>query len=236
MTPPVFMYHSVSPSTAPDPHFLRVRPDRLDDQLRTLRRLGLRGVSMRELIQAHDRGAAQRLVGLTFDDGYTDFLEHAVPVLAAHRMTATVYVVAGRLDGENDWDEEPRLPLMDADQVRACAAAGHEVGSHGLTHVHLAESDAVELKTEVTQSRAVLEDVLQQPVDGFCYPFGSFNSAAADAVRDAGYDYGTVTRDYTVPGRFTLPRFFVGQHDTPARLVVKLARHHARRLPGVRTA
>ena len=50
-TPPVFMYHSISPSTRPDPHRLRVHPDRLDRHLRLLRRLGLRGVSLGELLR-----------------------------------------------------------------------------------------------------------------------------------------------------------------------------------------
>ena len=49
-TPPVFMYHSISPSTAPDPHALRVHPGRLDRHLRLLSRLGLRGVSLGELL------------------------------------------------------------------------------------------------------------------------------------------------------------------------------------------
>ena len=56
-------------------------------------------------------------------------------------MTGTLYVVAGRLGGTNDWDEGPRLRLMDADQVRAVAAAGHEVGSHTMTHPRLAGAD-----------------------------------------------------------------------------------------------
>jgi hypothetical protein len=52
---PVLMYHSISPSSDPDPNLLRVHPDRLDEQLRTLKRLGLRGVSLAELVLAHDR-------------------------------------------------------------------------------------------------------------------------------------------------------------------------------------
>ncbi len=229
-SPAVFMYHSVSPSTVPDPHLLRVHPDRLDAQLRILRRLGLRGVSLAELVRARDRGQGRRLVGLTFDDGYVDFVEHAMPVLARHGMTATVYVVAGRLAGQNDWDDGPRLALMSGEQVRAARAAGHEIGSHSLTHQHLTGLTAAERKTEVADSKAVLENLLDEPVVGFCYPYGSFDAAAVDAVRAAGYDHACVTNDYSAPGRFTLPRFYVGQRDTWPRLAAKFARHHAQRL------
>jgi peptidoglycan/xylan/chitin deacetylase (PgdA/CDA1 family) len=224
--PPVLMYHSVSPATAPDPHLLRVHPDRLDAQLRTLRRVGLRGVSLGELVRARDAGEHSRLVGLTFDDGYADFLECAVPVLARHGMTATVYVVAGRLGGHNDWDDGPRLPLLSADEVRQVVAAGYEVGSHSLSHASLTGQDAATLQAEVTHSRRLLEGVLDRPVHGFCYPYGDVDAAAAAAVRTAGYDHACATRDYSVPERHTLPRFYVGEHDTAPRLVAKLARHY----------
>ncbi|SEO79196.1 polysaccharide deacetylase family protein [Trujillonella endophytica] len=226
--PPVLMYHSISPSAEPDPHLLRVHPDRLGRHLRLLRSLGLRGVSLSELVRAADRGAARGLVGLTFDDGYADFLEHAVPVLRRHGMTGTVYAVAGRLGGANDWDTGPRFDLLDADGLRAVAAAGQEVGSHTMTHARLAGAGAAVLAAEVGGSREVLEDVLQAEVASFCYPYGSFDAAAADAVRAAGYDNACVTGDYLPGDRFTLPRSYVGPRDTRAHVLARLVRHRAR--------
>jgi peptidoglycan/xylan/chitin deacetylase (PgdA/CDA1 family) len=222
------MYHSISPSTAADPHRLRVHPARLDRHLRLLSLLGLRGVSLSELLRAHERGESAGLVGLTFDDGYTDFLEHAVPVLGRHGMTGTVYVVAGRLGSQNQWDDGPRLDLLSADQVRAVPTAGHEVGSHTMTHPRLAGADAETLVAEIAGSRRVLEDVLQAPVDSFCYPYGNFDDAAADAVRAAGYDHACVTGDYDPGDRFTLPRCYVGPADGRSHIVARLARHHLR--------
>jgi peptidoglycan/xylan/chitin deacetylase (PgdA/CDA1 family) len=226
--PPVLMYHSISPSTEPDPHRLRVSPGRLDRHLRLLRRLGLRGVSLTELVRAVDRGEAAGLVGLTFDDGYTDFLDHAVPVLQRHGMTGTVYVVAGRMGGQNEWDEGPRFDIMTAEQVRAVAAAGQEVGSHTMTHARLAGADAATVAEEVGASKRVLEDVLQAEVPSFCYPYGSYDTAAAEAVRAAGYDNACVTGDYHPGDRATLPRCYVSPRDTRAHIVARLARHAIR--------
>lgn len=226
--PPVLMYHSISPSRLPDPHRVRVHPDGLHRHLGLLRRLGLRGVSLAELMAARDRGEARGLVGLTFDDGYADFLEHAVPVLSRHGMTATLYVVAGLLGGENEWDEGPRLRLLDADGVRAVAAAGHEVGSHTLTHVRLAGADPASVAREVAGSRRVLQEVLQAEVPGFCYPWGDFDAAAAEAARAAGYDHACVTGDYLPGDRFTVPRSYVAPGDTGPHLVARITRHHWR--------
>jgi peptidoglycan/xylan/chitin deacetylase (PgdA/CDA1 family) len=226
--PPVLMYHSISPSAEPDPHRLRVHPARLDRHLRLLRRLGRRGVSLTELVRAVDRGEADGLVGLTFDDGYTDFLDHAVPVLERYGMTGTVYVVAGRMGGQNEWDTGPRFDIMDAARVRDVAAAGQEVGSHTVTHARLAGIDAATLAAEVGDSKRVLEDVLQAEVPSFCYPYGSYDEAAADAVRAAGYDNACVTGDYHPGDRVTLPRCYVSPADTRAHIVARLARHAVR--------
>ncbi len=232
--PTVIMYHSISPSGEPDPHRVRVHPGRLDQQLTHLRRLGLRGVSLAEALEAHGRGAGRGLVALTFDDGYADFVTHAMPVLARHGATATVYVVAGSLAGTNSWDSGPQVPLMDADDVRTAAAAGHEVGSHSRAHVRLSQVDRALLAEEAAGSRAVLADVLGRPVPGFCYPYGDFDAEVVRAVQDAGYRYACVTDSYADPGVHTLPRFHVGNGDDALRLTAKLARHRLRcRFPRV---
>jgi peptidoglycan/xylan/chitin deacetylase (PgdA/CDA1 family) len=222
------MYHSISPSSAPDPHRVRVHPARLDRHLGLRRRLGLRGVPLAELLEARSRGEDDGLVGLTFDDGYADFAEHALPVLARHGMRATLYVVAGRIGGENEWDEGPRLGLLDAAGVRAVAAAGHEVGSHTVHHVPLAGVDAATLESEVAGSRRLLQEILQREVTGFCYPWGIFDEAAADAAVAAGYDHACVTGDFLPGDRFTLPRFYVAPGDGAPQLLAKLARHRLR--------
>jgi peptidoglycan/xylan/chitin deacetylase (PgdA/CDA1 family) len=226
---PVLMYHSISPSDADDPHLLRVHPDRFDQQLRTLRRLGLRGVSLAELLAAAAAGRASRLVALTFDDGYLDFIDHAMPVLARHGMTASVYVVAGCLAGRNSWDgDAPQVPLLDREQVRAVMAGGHEIGSHGLGHRRMVGLSPDDLRAEALDSRRALVDLLDAEVPGFCFPYGSFDDAAVEAVQAAGYDYACVTDDYTRPDRYRLPRFYVGERDTALRLGVKLAYHRWR--------
>ncbi|MDN4610488.1 polysaccharide deacetylase family protein [Arthrobacter burdickii] len=227
-TPPVFMYHSISPSSLPDPHRLRVHPDRLDRHLRLLRRFGYRGVSLSELLRAQERGEARGLVGLTFDDGYTDYLEHALPALRRYGMTSTLYAVAGRLGGSNEWDDGPRLGLMDRDQLRAVAAAGQEVGSHTMTHPHLAGTGADFLMAEIGGSREVLQDVLQEEIASFCYPYGEFDDDAAAAVRAAGYDHGCVIGDYEPADRFTLPRCYISPRDTSAHLIARMMRHSVR--------
>lgn len=224
MTPLVLMYHSIGP-TADDPYQVTVSPRRLAAQLALLARLGLRGCSMRELLAE----PGPRKVGLTFDDGYRDFATAALPLLTAHGCTATVYALAGRLGGDNGWEGTgPRKPLLTAAELRAVAAAGMEIGSHGLLHRHLTGLSAQDLKAEVVESRAVLENRLQVPVTGFCYPYGDCGPRELDAVEAAGYAYAAAVGAPPLPRRFAFPRTYAGERDTAARLAAKYVRHLVR--------
>jgi peptidoglycan/xylan/chitin deacetylase (PgdA/CDA1 family) len=224
--PLVLMYHSVEAYQA-DPYQVTVRPERFAQQLRWLRRRGLRGVGMRELLQARRDGRGAGLVGLTFDDGYRDFRTEVVPALDRYGFTATVFVVAGGLGGHNAWDEPgPRKPLMTAAEVRRVADAGVEIGSHSLSHVQLPEVSDGALVDEVRRSRLLLAEIAGREVTGFCYPYGSVGEREIEAVRAAGYDYACATKTpESLAGRHAVPRTFIGDRDTSPRLFAKVARH-----------
>ncbi|MFG2075323.1 polysaccharide deacetylase family protein [Nonomuraea maritima] len=223
--PYVLMYHSVEKCDS-DPHNITVSPGRFARQLRWLADQGLVGVSMRELLRAQAAGASRGLVGLTFDDGYEDFLGEVVPALLRHRFTATVFVVSGLLGEHNVWDADaPRKPLMDADGVRWAAMQGMEIGSHSVRHRSLTGLSDSDLWHEVAAGKADLEDVLGHEVSGFCYPYGHVTEREADAVRRAGYSYACAIRTSPVGGRHALPRTYVGEKDGALRLRIKRVRH-----------
>jgi peptidoglycan/xylan/chitin deacetylase (PgdA/CDA1 family) len=219
--PRALMYHSVSPDRD-DPYCITVRPQRFATQMRLIRHLGMRGVSIRELLAAQAQGSwkAARLIGLTFDDGYDDFSDYALPVLRRNGFTATAFVVAGRLGGDNAWTPEgPRKRLMPAERLRTAAAAGIEIGSHGLLHVSLPSVSDEDLVEEISLSRRLLQQATGQEVDGFCYPFGHVDDRAVRAVRAAGYDYACAIRRNEWPARYALTRIAVQDPHLLSRLV-----------------
>jgi peptidoglycan/xylan/chitin deacetylase (PgdA/CDA1 family) len=226
--PLVLMYHSITTYTE-DPYQVTVSPDRFEQQLRWLRRQGLTGTSMRHLLHARSRGEGRNLVGLTFDDGYADFLDSALPLLTRYGCTATLFVIAGRLGGENVWDPlGPRKPLVTADQVRHAADAGVEIGSHGMWHQRLPDVTGEDLREEVETSRSLLRKISGQTVPGFCYPYGEISASVVDTVRSTEYDYGCAIWPSEHSGRHALPRTFVGEKDGPWRLHAKRFRHALR--------
>lgn len=134
-------------------------------------------------------------VVLTFDDGYRNFIDHALPVLRRHGFPAVVYAISERLGTPMRWRDPAPLraepPLMTAAELRDIAAAGITIGSHGATHAKLAELTAAEQCRELSDSRAALSDVLGSDVRHLCYPFGSFTAETVRAASDAGYHSAT---------------------------------------------
>lgn len=219
--PMILMYHGVA-DVAEDPNQLCVTPSRFAEQMAALQRLGLRGVGIGTLVDAMRAGRQRGLVGITFDDGYVNVLEAALPELTRRGFTASVFIISGRLGGSNEWDEGPSWPLLSASQVIELAAAGIEIGSHSTTHVRLAGLAASELETEVSGSRASLGELMGAPVRGFAYPYGSMDAAARRAVYEAGYDYAcAVETPMAHLGIMALPRVYAGQRDGAARMTVK---------------
>jgi peptidoglycan/xylan/chitin deacetylase (PgdA/CDA1 family) len=196
----------------------------------------MRGVSIRELLTAQAQGSwrTARLIGLTFDDGYDDFIDYALPVLLRYKFTATAFVLAGRLGGDNEWTPEgPRKALMTAESLRAAADAGIEIGSHGLVHVSLPSVDDDELDKEAGLSKRILEQVTGQEVTGFCYPFGHLDDRAVRAVQAAGYDYACAIWRSHWPERYALPRTAVQDPHLVVRLVKAAPRVLAEQGPRV---
>lgn len=219
------MYHSISqPEADHDP--LRTSPEQFEAQMLYLRRQNLRGVSMRELYLALNAGEAAGLVGVTFDDGSEDFLDAAVPTLEKLGFSATVFVVAGMLGEENTWEHRggprPKLRLLGADGVCEVSERGMEIGSHTLTHPRLSGLDPETLIHEVRDSRRILSEIVNAPVEGFSYPYGDLDAPAVRAARGAGYAYAVATKKQVEGGLHDWPRTYIGEKDSPLRLGVKL--------------
>ncbi|HEU5417212.1 MAG TPA: polysaccharide deacetylase family protein [Streptosporangiaceae bacterium] len=226
-TPMIFMYHAVADVTE-DPNHLAVSPARFAEQMAWLQRSGLRGVRMGTLVDALHAGQAGGMVGLTFDDGYTSMLDTVVPELKRYGFGATAFIISDLMGRTNEWDAGPVWPLLDRAGVAELAAAGIEIGSHTATHPHLAGLPARTQAAEVTASRARLEDLLSAPVRGFAYPYGSMDEAARHAVGEAGYQYAcAVETPLAQLGPLALPRMYIGQRDTAARMTIKRRLHKA---------
>ena len=159
-------------------------------------------------------------IAVTFDDGYREVMEHALPVLTELKIPATFFLVAGAAGGTDAWYRgEERI--LDWKEARELVRLGHAVGSHGLTHAPLTELAPRERDREISVSKKALEDRLGIPVTRLAYPQGRFDSAVIDAVQAAGYEEAWATESGD-GSRFQRRRFRVSASTGIVRFAAKI--------------
>lgn len=208
---PVLYYHRVGPFRPGAPRKMTVTPPRFRSQMHFLRRHGIEVLTLDEVL------AGRAGVALTFDDGFRDCLEYALPVLWRLRFPATFFIVAGRVGGTDTWMRSTPFPeerLLDWDDLRRLVDAGMTIGSHSMTHTQLTYE-------EVAESRRLLEERLGTRVEHFAYPRGEYTEESAEWVRRAGYRAGWATRSGDA-GRFTRRRLPVSANATIADFGTRL--------------
>lgn len=170
---PILTYHSIDRSGS----VISIAPELFRFQIESLASRGLRGVSLSTLLSIWNRDEpAHGVVALTFDDGFANNLDEAVPVLQQYSFSATVFVVAGRLGGDNQWPGQgggiPQLPLLSVQALRALPPETLEVGSHTLDHPDLTTLNPAEAERQLVGGRQRLEELLGRAVTTFAYPLG----------------------------------------------------------------
>jgi peptidoglycan/xylan/chitin deacetylase (PgdA/CDA1 family) len=211
---PILMYHHVGPVPPVGLEQYSVTPARFERQLELLRRLGYRVISLGEVLgrwMARSAPVPERSVVLTFDDGYRDCVDHAVPILTARGLSATFFLVTGDMGRPGRWlsRESSPLYLMGWDSAHDLLQSGFSVGSHTVTHASLLELSPSRVDQELRRSKEDLEDKLGVLVEDFSYPFGIATSEIINATQAAGYRSAVTTAvalaDRSM-GRFFLPR------------------------------
>lgn len=187
---PVLMYHSVTSDPPASTRSLAVHPDAFAHQLDVLVEDGFTTVTFGELAAAR-RGEAdlpERPVVLTFDDGYADFIEVALPALLARAQTATLFVTTGWLaDAGPQAAGDPLDRTLTWAQVGEVAASPIEVAAHSHSHAQLDQLRSPALHEELALSRWLLQERLGRPTPSLAYPYGYSSPVVIDAVQAAGY-------------------------------------------------
>ena len=182
----MLMYHRVTDAHPRDR--LCVPIARFDAQMRFLRDHGYRAVTFDEATQWVLRGgsSSERLVAVTFDDGYEDNFLYAYPSLTRYGLTGTFFVPSAFIeDGAGDHPSADR-PMSWA-QLQELIDLGHTVGAHSVSHRKLTTLDQVELFWEIRGCKETLEYYLDHEIDFFCYPAGDYNAFVKRVVQASGY-------------------------------------------------
>jgi len=223
----VLMYHRVSDSLNYDQ--LTVSPKLFDTQMEYLSK-NYNVISIDAAVGSlfTDKSNNNSVV-ITFDDGYLDNLENALPILNKYNLAATIYVTTdfceqvkshSRYKGEHkrlhlDWDEVRKL--NDQDNIT--------IGSHTLSHPYLSRINDSESEREIKKSKEIIESELDSTITHFCYPAGDYGQREIDYIKQAGYESAVTVspgKNRNTISPFEINRTEVTQKDAEKDLNLKL--------------
>ena len=229
----ILCYHRVSPARDQ----LAVTPARFVRQLDVIAESGLPVVDLAAFVRGEP--APANSVALTFDDGYADLLDHALPELRKRGLPATVFVVPEAIEGHVRFPwyrHQPRLiswsEMLDVEREGLV-----RFEPHSLTHAPLSTLSDEHAWREIAGSKRAVGDALAREPQLFCYPGGYHGDRESTMVERAGY-IGAVGCEYGVNGvdfhRFALRRIPVDRYDSARILAARLRGATDRPPPGRR--
>jgi len=188
----VLMYHRVNDELRDS---LTVGIEQFDRQMEWLRRHH-EVVSIADIIHGSvPRNTSRPVIAVTFDDGYLDNYEHAVPVLLRHQVPAAFFVSTGMIGSGGGFPHDLKrlgkaLPTMTWDQLRHMRDLGFVIGSHTVTHLDCGGAGLDSVRRELVESRDMLKRHLGLQEVFFAYPFGgraNMTPMALQMVKELGY-------------------------------------------------
>ncbi len=181
---PILLYHAVGkPVEIEWPPSLIISASLFESHLQYLTQEGYKVVSVEELVSILQNGGnLDKVVAMSFDDGYRNNHTDAFPLLKKYNAKASFYVVHRDIGKTIYMDKAKLLELLDN---------GMEIGSHTINHAPLALIDSKYLPWEVGSAKKFIEKNLDGYIlKGIAYPNGGYNAKVLEAVREYEFAYG----------------------------------------------
>jgi peptidoglycan/xylan/chitin deacetylase (PgdA/CDA1 family) len=185
-TVPILTYHSVSDQPESWIAPFTVTPQVFGEHLDAIAESGHRTLTVTayaQLLRAGESPARSLLI--TFDDGFADTRELALPELARRGLHATAYLTTSFVEAQRGPYGDRMLSW---DAARELHAAGIEIGAHSHTHPQLDTLTRKRARDEIVRSKTLIEDQLGRSVPSFAYPHGYSSAAVRRTVAAAGFE------------------------------------------------
>ena len=210
----ILTFHHVRPASrdAFQPNaLLAITPEHLDRTLSLTRELGFDIIPLDEVPSRLNEGGPAPFVALTFDDGYRDNRDYALPLLRRHRAPWTLFVTSDYASGRG------RLWWLELEEVVRRRTSLSVTEADGTTR-ELPAVSAVEKRAAFAAAYSILragpEDVLRDTIGQWCAELGI---DATELVRDACLSWGELAELAREPGvtigAHTLTHPMLAKHD-----------------------
>lgn len=212
----VLMYHSVDPINSASHDIYTISKDKFTQHVEHL--ASQNDKQLPRVVSL----ASQELEGvsITFDDGYSDTLTIAAKLLCSHELPFTVFVTTENvMSGDSKYLDKSQL-------IELSQMPNVTIGSHGHSHLRLADLSSQQVQKELQQSKALLEDLTEKIIDTMSYPHGSHTAEVLKIAAELGYKFAATSNwgVYKVGSNpLEIPRIDVWSYDDATVLRQKLS-------------
>lgn len=217
---PILMYHHIADVVGGNTLF--VPPSEFKMEMTALKKAGYYTLSPDEALRVltTNEKPAEKIVWITFDDGYKNAQTAAAPILTELGMKGSFFIITGMVGNEDKMTQESLLemkanPLMSLE-------------SHTVNHIDLQYATSSEASKQLTESKTYLDQLLHQNTSVICYPSGRYNDQTADIATKAGYQLGLTTHPGLAShadGLFALKRVRVSYGQTESGFMALIGDH-----------
>lgn len=194
---PILMYHSIGYNKI----FFTVKPEEFERQMDWLNKKGYKVISLSELadkIGRREEFPAKTIV-ITFDDSFEDIYFNAFPILKKYGFSATVFTVTDFI-GKEQRNESTGIMFktLNRGQIKEMHNSGLiDFEPHTCSHRELPGISLQDARSDIFNSRKIIEDTLGKKCFSFAYPRGKYNRAIVDLLKGLGFKVAVTVN----PGR-----------------------------------
>ena len=219
---PILMYHSIGSSK----NNLSVSINNFEKQMNFMKKNNYKTISFKNLDTLNK---SHKYFIITFDDGYEDVYDNALPIMKKFGFHSICYFVTNLIGFHNVWDENQdnfnKLNLMNTEKIRSWLNNGMDIGSHTATHKNLTILNSEEKKSEIELPKKYFKDTFSINVNSFSYPFGKFDEEALNLVKKFYNNAVTTQRSRYKIDKFpiyTLPRVPINKSTNMFKFFLKI--------------
>lgn len=175
----ILYYHSV----------LKNQQEQFDRQMKLLKRLSI-PINLEKKVTLSE---GNYYSAVTFDDGFRNVNERALPVLEKYHIPVTIFCLASNFGEKPVWDYYPATPdkfeiIMTPEEIKHLPQNIFSIGSHTVSHSKLSKIPLEKAKYELCESKTKLEEILEREVKLFSFPNGEYSKATIDLAFECGYE------------------------------------------------
>lgn len=221
----VLQYHHVSDDT---PNSTSISVEQFALHMKHLKQNNFNVLPLPSILQQLKarKTLPEKTVAITFDDGYTNILENAAPILTQYNFPYTVFIAPKEISmGYKN--------LLSWAQIKQMSEDGVTIANHSLEHLHLNRALAQEtpaqwqarIEQDITSAQQQIVEHTGQDHKLLAYPYGEYNTALKQLVEKMGFiGIGQHSGALSTDSDFSaLPRFPAsGRYASLKTLKVKL--------------